>query len=49
MKDREFRGHREPPLKGGRKELQSNVVRITARERGAVARIDDPTMADIQL
>ena len=48
MNDGEIRGHREPPLKGGSKEFQSNVVRIPARERRAVASVDDPTIADAQ-
>ncbi len=36
-------------LKGGREELQSDVVRIAEGECGAVARIDDATIADTEL
>jgi hypothetical protein len=35
-------------LQGRRKEFQSDVVRVTARECRAVVGFDDPTIADFE-
>jgi hypothetical protein len=48
IQGREEPTRRVPPLKGWRKESQSDVVRVVAREPRAVAGIDDATIDDTE-